>query len=121
MSRTYRRRKGEKPGTWITHDQVVVDEIPYKRKSWKGEWYDYIHRLYKDVPRSGKDLREHLAIWHSDNACVVGSPPKWFVRDFCNKPFRAKAKAEIRRMVQTGDFEDYNFNPHKNNAMWNWW
>jgi len=104
MSRTYRRRKGEKPGTWITHDQVVVDEIPYK-----------------DVPRSGKDLREHLAIWHSDNACVVGSPPKWFVRDFCNKPFRAKAKAEIRRMVQTGDFEDYNFNPHKNNAMWNWW
>ena len=126
MSRTYRKRKGDSPSKWITHKDVVVEEWDHHSHYFRGGkrvervW---TRKLYSHVPRTGKDLKKHLALeWDSDNASYMGSPPKWFVRDFCNKPFRAKAKAEIRKMMQTaGDYDEYVFDPYKKNAKWNWW
>lgn len=116
MSRTYRRRKGEKPSSWITHDFVCVEEFP-KKYGWGGKY-----GLWQDIPRTGKDLKKHLAKYRADGYSHRNHVPSWFVRDFCNKPYRAKMKQEVRNIMKRGDdYLDYDFNPQKNNALWMWW
>lgn len=135
MSRTYRRKKfgkGKRPyNDWITHEWVKDESsahelirkvyyyneggiVDYKKVSCIG--YDY---YYKPLPESIKLI--NIAKYHSDNASLMTSPPKWFLREFCNRPFRAKAKAELKRLMKSEDYYDYNFDPHKKTAMWMWW
>ena len=126
MSRTYRRRKGKPAGSWITHECISIEEWDHHSKyfsSRDGKWHDRVwtRHLYKEVPLTGHKLKTSLAKYHADKHNRFYSAPKWFVRDFCNKPYRAKAKAEINHMIQSGNFDDYNFNPPKHNAMWLWW
>lgn len=115
MSRTYRRRKGENPCSWITHDCVCVEEYSKRNSRWK-------IGLWQDIPRKGNDLKYHLAKYHSDGYSHMNHVPSWFVNRFCNRPFRAKMKQEVRSIMKRGDdYMDYNFNPNKSNALWNWY
>lgn len=115
MSRTYRRQRGEKPYTWITHELVCFEEFSKRGRRWRRGLWEY-------VPRTGKDLKEHLNEYHSDGHMNMNMVPSWFVNSFCNRPFRAKMKQEVRSiMKRAGDYEDYNFDPHKHDALWSWW
>ncbi len=118
MSRTYRRKKGEKPGRWITHDYVCVEEYEHSKK----RNYRWKSGLWQDIPRTGKDLRTHLAEYRSDGHGHMNHVPKWFVKSFCNRPFRAKMKQEVRNIMKRGgDYDEYEFAPNKSIALWNWW
>lgn len=106
MSRTFRRKKA-KPCKWVTHDYVRVDD------SWRWTF----------VPRSEKDLRYNVARFHSD--CGSGdyfyrNAPKWYCK-MIDRIKRAKDNHELRRIMNTGDYEDYNFNPRYKDAGWNYW
>ena len=118
MSRTYRRKRGERPSTWITHECVLVDDYTYNDRRTKVPW---TRGLYEDIPRSGSDLKKHLAIYHSDGYSTMNHVPAWFTNQFCNRPFRSKMKQEVKNIMKRGgDYMDYNFNPNKHNALWNW-
>jgi len=102
MSRTY-RRKTRKPEEWVTSDYKRVD----------GVW--------QRVPYTGKQLKEEINKFHSDKGVGDFWPvPAWFRRDL-NRLFRAKHKAEARRIHLQGDYEEYSFKPFKKDASWNWW
>lgn len=122
MSRTYRRKRGEKPCRWITHDYVCVEEFEYRSKSWRGEWFKYTKSLYVDIPRTGKDKKKHLAKYHADGYSHMNHVPSWFVQAYCNRPFRAKMKHEVRNIMKRGgDYEEGNFDPQKKDSLWMWW
>jgi len=112
MSRTYRRKCHGYGTNKRNYDEwVVSDWVREEKPRWK----------WTRKALEGQELQKAIKVFHSDNHKWMGSAPSWFVREFCNKPYRAKAKAEIRRMLQSGEYDDYNFNPHKRNAMWMWW
>ena len=123
MSRTF-RKKGKRIPEWVSHDEwVVSEEWDYHTGFYRNdEWHKRIwtKRLYKSVPRTGNDLKKKLAKWHSGKES--DTPPKWFVREYCNKPYRAKMKQEVRKLMKLADdYDDYNFDPCINHAMWDWW
>ena len=115
MSRTYRRKRGEKPSTWITHNYTCIEKYLSRGYRWRSG-------LWQDVPRIGKDLKKHLAKYHADGYINMNMIPAWYVRDFCNKPFRSKMKQEVRNIMKRGgDYDEYNFDPNSKNSKWNYW
>lgn len=102
MSRTY-RRKTRKPEEWVTHD------------------YDRFDGVWQRVPYTGKKLKEEINKFHSDRGVGDSWPvPAWFRREL-NRKFRAKSKAESRRILLQSDYDMYEFAPFKKDAAWLWW
>jgi len=113
MSRTYRRtRHGYGINKRNYEEHIVSDWVREKKHRWK----------WTRKALMGHELQKSINIFHSDGYRHMNHVPTWFVRDYCNKPFRAKMKQEIRNIMKRGDdYLDYNFNPNKSNALWNWW
>jgi len=119
MSRTYRRRKGEKPSSWITHEYICVDEYTRKDKVILISW---IRGLWKDIPRTGNDLKKHLAIYHADGYSHMNHVPSWFVNQYFTRKDRAKERQELKRIMKRGgEYDDYSFRPYRRGALWEWW
>jgi hypothetical protein len=125
MSRTYRRKKGEQPDTWVTHEMVPIEEFEkkfYVFKSGKIEERIRTRYLYVDVPLTGHALKKSLAKYRSDGANVMSSAPSWFVNKYFTRKDRARERQELKRIMQHGgDYDDYSFRPYKKGAMWEWW
>jgi len=107
MSRTF-RRKNRKPSWFVTHDYKLVGDY----KKWDWQW----------VPYEGEELKEQIAKHHtSDNHSGIHSAPSWYVREYFTKKQRRKQRDMLRKIIITGDYENYLFDPHKKDAGYDWW
>ena len=108
MSRTYRRKNEKWEYYWVTRD--------WKRDhTCKYGWFCVEYGL------DGKERDQAINKFHSDAQRTMNQVPSWFVNQFCNRPFRAKMKQEVRKIMQSGEYDDYNFDPCKQTALWEWW
>lgn len=106
MSRTYRRKNEQWEYNWVCRDW---DKIGYPL-------------YWKMVQLEGKSRTKAINKFHSDAQRTMNQVPSWYVNQFCNRPFRAKMKHEVRMiMKRADDYEDYNFDPFKKDALWSWW
>lgn len=113
MSRTV-RRKGKTPPEWVTHDYVRTSRrISNCGKYWFSDW--------QWVSYEGKELDKSIALYYNDNRQGEFSPPADFVRTYFTKKQRSRQRNVLRKMINTGDYENYYFNPHKKSAGWDWW
>lgn len=106
MSRTKRRTGNVEKPYWL--------EKPCKH--WKrinGKW-EYIELTEKEIKVDLNKFHSDVGLGWMDNA------PKWY-RQELEAIRRAKAKSEIRRVWREGDYENYNFEPIRKDANWNWW
>ena len=106
MSRTRRRKGNVKKPYWITTDREVWTRI-------NGKWES---RFLTD-----KEVKSLLNKFYSDVGYGwQGNAPKDF-RQALEAIRRAKAKAEVRKIQRGGDYDNYNFDPIKEDMNWNWW
>lgn len=103
MSRTYRRTKDPVP-KWALRDYSYSTS--------------YFLRIQID-PKS-KEGKEKIARYKSDAMVTMnGSPPKWFRRQVCHKPFREKERQALH-LVKKGELETL-FPKLLSDANWKWW
>ena len=103
MSRTVRRK----------------NYVPY----WVGTDWERIDGIFQRVKLEGKALQLELTKYHSDwgsGAYWVKNAPAWFRRDK-ERLKRAKDRAEERRLLKQGDYEEYSFTPRRKDVGWDWW
>ena len=101
MSRTKRRKSSPVP-EWVTTD-------------WKRGSFNF----WQKVPLEGKELVKSLNKHHSDHGYKdYGSNcPAWFRRDL-NRLYRRRDNAEITRINNQYDIDEYLFNPRRKDATW---
>ena len=105
MSRTKRRVKGRTP-EWAYSELVEV--VPY---------------CWEYVPLTGVAKKKALAKYHADYSTGYGwngNAPKDF-RKSLDRIKRAKEKATVCKMMVTGEYDNYTFDPRKNDAGWYYW
>ena len=120
MSRTYRRKKKKTP-KWVTTDSVISESRDIKfYNPWKEKVVVITRHLWVDVPRTGKDLRKHVADYHADKNSGYHSVPKEYCK-MIDRIRKAKDKAEVKRIMIQGDYEEYNFEPWVRDAGWSYW
>jgi len=105
----------------------------YRRKSFipewvKTEWQDYHRSRYSGgkfpchykVPLDGEKLEKSIKEYQMDGKEQIWkNPPSWFINMFCQRSFRRHQKQVIKRMMKSGDFEDYCFlNPENPDWLW---
>lgn len=103
MSRTVRRK----------------DYVPY----WVCTDWERIEDRYQRVQLDGEKKKLALVQYHADwgtGAYWCGNAPAWFRRDL-ERVKRAKDKAELKRIMTKGDYEEYSFNPRRDDVGWLWW
>ena len=89
MSRTYRRKKGDRPNHLL--DECVL------RGSSSWHW----------VP--SKNPKYELAKYHSDGYQWMSTPMHW-IHDFHEVQFRAKTKNALKK-INLGNYEEVDINP----------
>ncbi len=110
MSKTFRRKTGRPRPHWVTEKWTHTGS--------KTNGYDYAY-----IPLKGPELGRSIAKYHGDSSKGYGwngNAPK----DFCkmiDRAKRAKEKAETRKMLVTGDYENYSYAPRKKDAGWQYW
>lgn len=105
MSKTY-RKKGVKLPDWWKYDSKWV-------KTNNG--YTWIK-----TPHPPNVVKSHDAKYHSDNGKIKywrGMAPADFRRGL-NRIKKAKAKKILTNIIKTGDYENYSFDPLRNDARW---
>jgi hypothetical protein len=58
---------------------------------------------------SGAEEKREVAKWHSDAGWHndnYSNCPSWWIHDFMEKPFRAKTKKALRKVLKLADYED---------------
>jgi len=80
----------------------------------------------------GKDHNKHnydpwiiqnygITKFHSDKGVGdVWPVPAWF-RRMKERELRSKNNQELKRIIRTADYEDYNFIPYCKTIQWEWW
>jgi hypothetical protein len=95
MSRTYRRKSGEKP-TWLGIDWVDC----YKPN---GHW-SHMVRIKLD-PKSKQAVKE-LAKYHSDSWYKHSSQwPGWALAKYVQKPYRVETRRQLSNFKKDNEYE----------------
>lgn len=94
MSRTYRFSKN---ADWMERD-VLRDLVRV------GKTY---HWVWVPIERDSQAGRKKLAEFHSDKKdhWMNYKGPAWFRREFAQKPYKVRAKAELHRYMRNPDYE----------------
>ena len=107
MSKTRRRKVfGIGKGKRQYHDGILYDH----------DWRECIY-----IPKSEKELIISINEFHSDRG--VGDNwrvPSWFRKDK-ERIVRARMKSETRKILRTGDYYNYNYEPVKRTIQRDWW
>lgn len=104
MSRTYRRTDRKTP-RWVSTDLKRIDGYAY----------------WQRVPLQGKDRKIAINMYHSDGRWGNCSPPTWFVNMFFTRRERASQKRELKKLLLSNDYDEYEFNPYRKGAYYAWW
>ena len=94
MSRTYRFNKN---ADWMERD--VLRDLVRLEKTW--------HWVRQPIERNSREGRKKLAKFHSDKKhhWMNYRGPSWFRREFAQKPYKVRAKAELHRYMRDPDYE----------------
>jgi len=110
MSKTVRRKH--------VSDQFIINEICY---GWKNNCIGKVIQCTKDCPY--KDNKKTISEYRRDTHVGYGlrgnAPKVW--RKVVNREKRAKMKAETRRILIQGDYEEYTFDKWVHDAGWYYW
>jgi hypothetical protein len=98
MSRTYRRKK--------VKDSIIISEICV-------EWDSDCSKMIccsKNCPY--KNDKKNISIYHRDSKNSYGwsGNVPYNYRKTVIREYKAKMKAEVRRIIVQGDYENYSFN-----------
>ena len=117
MSRTYRRKGVKAEKGWGDRNYLKSRGITYFHYWWEVDCTeDY-------VPDKEHYRKYWNARFHSDTGTGFGwqgSVPADYRRTV-NRIERAKDKAETRRILKQGDYEEYEYTPWKNDAGYHYW
>lgn len=113
MSKTYRRKK--------VSDNAILRDICYAYRD-----IEAIRNCrYNDCSRNCpyRDDAATISRYHRDTRSGYGwngNAPKSY-RKMLNREKRAKAKAEVKRIINQGDYESYSFDKWCHDAGWYYW
>jgi len=85
--------------------------------------YDIIKTYHCGINCPYRDKTKTIRKFHKDTRSGYGwkgHAPKSFNKEI-NRIKKAKMKAEVRRIMVQGDYDDYSFDPWKRDAGWIYW
>lgn len=92
-----------------------------KRNYFNYIFYEYDWRTSSYIPKSDEEISSSINKFHSDKS--IGDNwrvPSWFRRDR-ERNRRTKMNEETRRILRTGEYDNYNYEPVKRTIQWEWW
>ncbi len=128
MSRTVRRKNVFDTGTYYGEERAYTYEDDMEHAKLHGGWkswqrYDWTAKQYvgerqwywndvawgarKSVPKKGKAYKKGWWKYHSDamRFWSGNKGPMWWIREQIQRPYRRKAKQEIRKALMDDEYE----------------
>lgn len=117
MSRTYRKKKAHRnrygndleyklrDGGYSLEEILKIEGIEKIELScYGGRYYTAYDFYYSKTSKKGKQI---VARWHSDAGVnsFKEPGPMWYVREFTQVPYRARAKQEIHKFFKDEEYE----------------
>jgi len=117
MSRTKRRKSLKTPEDYAFHEYVVRYYNVSRWESYADKWDTIVDKSSKQYKRFCENIfRKDTRVGYGWN----GNVPKYY-RKILTESHRAKDKAVVRKILKSGNYEDYNFNPWKSDAGYDYW